>query len=233
MKRVLTLTAFVLNLLGFGQTNYESKRLEMIKTQLEARDIKDAATLKAMLEVKRHLFVPKNVRVSAYKDRPLPIGEGQTISQPYIVAYMTQALKLEPTDKVLEIGTGSGYQAAVLAKMVDSVYTIEIVESLAQKAKERLARLGYENVIVKQGDGYHGWPEKGPFDAIMVTAGATVIPEPLIDQLKIGGRIIIPVGPHYIISRLVLGTKKKRRVVRKDLIPVSFVPFTREEKKNR
>lgn len=233
MKKVLTLIAFVLNLIGFGQTNYESKRLEMIKTQLEARDITDAATLKAMLEVKRHLFVPKNVRVSAYKDRPLPIEEGQTISQPYIVAYMTQALKLEPTDKVLEIGTGSGYQAAVLAKMVDSVYTIEIVESLAQEAKERLARLGYENVIVKHGDGYHGWPEKGPFDAIMVTAGATDIPEPLIDQLKIGGRIIIPVGPHYIVSRLVLGTKKKRRVVRKDLIPVSFVPFTRGEKKNR
>ena len=222
----------LLGLLGFAQEDYTEKRRQMINTQLESRDIRDSATLKAMFDVERHLFVPKNVRVSAYKDRPLPIGDGQTISQPYIVAYMTQALELEPTDKVLEIGTGSGYQAAVLAKMVDSVYTIEIVENLAKAAKNRLQDLGYDNVIVRQGDGYHGWPEKGPFDAIMVTAGATNIPQPLLDQLKVGGRIIIPVGPHYIVSRLVLATKKKRRVVRKDLIPVSFVPFTRENDKN-
>lgn len=217
-------------MIGFGQENYTAKREQMVKTQLIARGIKDAATLFAMQNVSRHLFVPENMKPYAYSDRPLPIGDGQTISQPYIVAFMTEALQLKESDKVLEIGTGSGYQAAILAKIVDSVYTIEIVKPLAIKAKDRLQQLGYANVNVKWGDGYHGWPAKTPFDAIIVTAGADSIPQPLIDQLKIGGRMIIPVGPHNYVSHLVLVTKKKNKIIKKKLIPVRFVPFTREKK---
>lgn len=217
-------------MIGFGQENYTAKREQMVKTQLIARGIKDAATLFAMQNVPRHLFVPENMKPYAYSDRPLPIGDGQTISQPYIVAFMTEALQLKESDKVLEIGTGSGYQAAILAKIVDSVYTIEIVKPLAIKAKDRLQQLGYANVNVKWGDGYHGWPSKAPFDAIIVTAGADSIPQPLIDQLKIGGRMIIPVGPHNYVSHLVLVTKKKNKIIKKKLIPVRFVPFTREKK---
>lgn len=217
-------------MIGFGQENYTAKREQMVKTQLIARGIKDAATLFAMQNVSRHLFVPENMKPYAYSDRPLPIGDGQTISQPYIVAFMTEALQLKESDKVLEIGTGSGYQAAILAKIVDSVYTIEIVKPLAIKAKDRLQQLGYANVNVKWGDGYHGWPAKTPFDAIIVTAGADSIPQPLIDQLKIGGRMIIPVGPSNYVSHLVLVTKKKNKIIKKKLIPVRFVPFTREKK---
>ena len=217
-------------MIGFGQENYTAKREQMVKTQLIARGIKDAATLFAMQNVPRHLFVPENMKPYAYADRPLPIGDGQTISQPYIVAFMTEALQLKESDKVLEIGTGSGYQAAILAKIVDSVYTIEIVKPLAIKAKDRLQQLGYANVNVKWGDGYHGWPSKAPFDAIIVTAGADSIPQPLIDQLKIGGRMIIPVGPHNYVSHLVLVTKKKSKIIKKKLIPVRFVPFTRKNK---
>ena len=217
-------------MIGFGQENYTAKREQMVKTQLIARGIKDAATLFAMQNVSRHLFVPENMKPYAYADRPLPIGDGQTISQPYIVAFMTEALQLKESDKVLEIGTGSGYQAAILAKIVDSVYTIEIVKPLAIKAKDRLQQLGYANVNVKWGDGYHGWPAKTPFDAIIVTAGADSIPQPLIDQLKIGGRMIIPVGPHNYVSHLVLVTKKKNKIIKKKLLPVRFVPFTRKKK---
>lgn len=231
MKKVLTVIGCLLSMLSSSQEDFTLKRRQMVKTQLEARDISDSVTLKAMFDVKRHLFVPDEIKTYSYADRPLPIGEDQTISQPYIVAYMTQALQLKPSDRVLEIGTGSGYQAAVLSKIVDSVYTIEIVEKLALSAKDRLLKLGYNNVIVKWGDGYHGLPDKAPFDAIMVTAGAKTIPQPLIDQLKIGGHMIIPVGIHHIVSRLVLVTKKKRRIVTKDLLPVSFVPFTRNNAK--
>lgn len=215
---------------GFGQEDYTAKREQMVKTQLKARGIKDAATLLAMQNVPRHLFVPENMKPYAYTDGPLPIGDGQTISQPYIVAFMTEALQLKESDKVLEIGTGSGYQAAILAKIVDSVYTIEIVKNLAFKAKDRLQELGYANVNVKWGDGYHGWPVKAPFDAIIVTAGADSIPQPLIDQLKIGGKMIIPVGPYNYLSHLVLVTKKKNKIIKKKLIPVRFVPFTRDNK---
>ena len=215
-------------MIGFGQENYTAKREQMVKTQLKARGIKDAATLFTMQNVPRHLFVPENMKPYAYRDRPLPIGDGQTISQPYIVAFMTEVLQLKESDKVLEIGTGSGYQAAILAKIVDSVYTIEIVKPLAIKAKDRLQQLGYANVNVKWGDGYHGWPAKAPFDAIIVTAGADSIPQPLIDQLKIGGRMIIPVGPHSYVSHLVFVTKKKNKITKKKLIPVRFVPFTRD-----
>ena len=217
-------------MIGFGQEDYTVKREHMVKTQLEARGIRDVATLLAMQNVPRHLFVPENKKPYAYTDGPLPIGDGQTISQPYIVAFMTEALQLEESDKVLEIGTGSGYQAAILAKIVDTVYTIEIVKHLAFKAKDRLQDLGYANVNVKWGDGYHGWPAKAPFDAIIVTAGADSIPQPLIDQLKIGGRMIIPVGQYKYVSHLVLITKKKNKITQKKLIPVRFVPFTRDKK---
>ena len=225
---LLLISVFLMNCVTvLGQADYTSQREQMVKWQLQARDINDVATLAAMLNVPRHEFVPESKKVRAYTDGPLPIGNGQTISQPYIVAFMTQALLLEADHRVLEIGTGSGYQAAVLAKIVDSVYTIEIVADLAKAAKNRLKDLGYTNVVIKWGDGYHGLPTKAPFDAIMVTAGADSIPQPLIDQLKVGGRMIIPVGPHHGIRQLVLITKKKNKIIQKNLMPVRFVPFTR------
>ncbi len=199
----------------------------MVKDQLEARDIDDKGTLKAMLTVPRHLFVPKAKRRLAYQDRPLSIGHGQTISQPYMVAYMTQQLQLHKDDAVLEIGTGSGYQAAVLAEIVAKVYTMEIVEPLGLLAKERLDKMGYDNIWIKIGDGYHGWPEHAKFDAIMVTAGAESIPQPLVDQLKEGGRMVIPIGPHNGIRQLVLVQKKNGKIKTKDLMAVRFVPFVR------
>ncbi len=232
MKKMIIVVVSVLFVSGFIQDDYAAKRKKMVRSQLKARDINDPATLKAMTDVRRHLFVPENLKDRAYSDRALPIGDGQTISQPYIVAFMTQALRLNSNEKVLEIGTGSGYQAAVLAKIVDSVYTIEIVKNLAISAKDRLQKLGYHNITVKWGDGYNGWSSKAPFDAIMVTAGADSIPQPLIDQLKVGGRMIIPVGPQHAVSHLVLVKKKKNKIVTKKLLPVSFVPFTRKNKNN-
>ena len=201
----------------------------MVKEQLKARDINDKATLDAMGKVPRHKFVPENLKSIAYIDRPLPIGEGQTISQPYMVAFMTQDLKLKPHHRVLEIGTGSGYQAAVLAELVDSVFTIEIVDKLGIRARDRLKHLGYDNVEVKIGDGYHGWVEKTPFDAIIVTAGATKIPQPLLDQLAEGGRMSIPVGPTNQVRTLILATKKNGRIKKTNRMYVRFVPFTRKE----
>ena len=201
----------------------------MVETQLKARDIFDKNTLSAMARVPREQFVPEDYRVYSYTDGPLPIGEGQTISQPYIVAFMTQALRLKPGDRVLEVGTGSGYQAAILAEIVDSVYTIEIVEKLGIRAKQLLKSLRYNNVEVKIGDGYHGWPERAPFDAIMVTAGAESIPQPLIDQLSEGGRMIIPVGPHKGVRQLVRLEKKGGKIKTRELMAVRFVPFTRSK----
>ncbi len=212
-----------------GQEGYTTLRKSMVKEQISARGVVNQATLQAMLNVPRHEFVPEELKPYAYFDQPLPIGNGQTISQPYIVAFMTEALRLEKSDRVLEIGTGSGYQAAVLAKIVDSVYTIEIVKPLAMVAKKRLKELNYSNVVVKTGDGYHGWPKKAPFDAIMVTAGADSIPQPLVDQLKQGGRMIMPVGPNNGVRELVLLIKKKNKIVKRNLMAVRFVPFTREE----
>lgn len=212
-----------------GQNDYVMQREQMVKTQLQARGIKDPLTLYSMTNVPRHEFVPKNLVEHAYRDGALPIGSDQTISQPYIVAFMTETLKLKSTDRVLEIGTGSGYQAAVLGKIVDSVYTIEIIKDLAMSAKSRLKNLGYDKVVVKWGDGYHGWPEKAPFDAIMVTAGAEAIPQPLLDQLKDGGHMVIPVGPSDNVTYLVSVLKKKDRIITKELFPVRFVPFTRNE----
>jgi protein-L-isoaspartate(D-aspartate) O-methyltransferase len=226
--------ATVLVVIGFSdnvnaQDNYVAQREHMVKTQLLGRDIHDAKTLEAMREVKRHEFVPPSMKHLAYTDGPLNIGHDQTISQPYIVAYMTQELNLKPHDRVLEIGTGSGYQAAVLAKIVDSVYTIEIVEPLGITAEKRLKRLGYKNVYTRIGDGYNGWPDKAPFNAIIVTAGVNIIPPALLDQLAEGGRMIIPVGETLFNRNLMLVTKKNGKIKSKKLIPVAFVPFTRKK----
>ncbi|MDQ4059587.1 MAG: protein-L-isoaspartate(D-aspartate) O-methyltransferase, partial [Pseudomonadota bacterium] len=187
----------------------------------------DSDVLGAMREVPRHLLVPEDVRDYAYQNRPLPIGHEQTISQPYIVALMTHLLRPDEDDVVLEVGTGSGYQAAVLSRLVDRVYSIEIVEPLARQAKERLRALGYDNITVRQGDGYHGWPEHAPFDAILVTAAASHIPPPLVGQLKPGGRMVIPVGPPFMAQNLMLVEKDPDgKVHTRVLLPVSFVPLT-------
>jgi protein-L-isoaspartate(D-aspartate) O-methyltransferase len=186
----------------------------------------DASVLAAMRQVPRHEFVPDDLRDQAYANRPLPIGYGQTISQPYIVALMTDLLDPEKDDVVLEIGTGSGYQAAVLARLVDRVYTMEIVEPLAQQAAERLDALGNDNVVVRHGDGYHGWPEHAPYDGIVVTAAASHIPPPLVNQLKPDGRMIIPVGPPFMVQNLMLVEKDDQgRVHTRALLPVAFVPL--------
>lgn len=206
---------------------YARARENMAASQLQARDITHRATLQAMRTVPRHLYVPTAQRRYAYHDRPLPIGYGQTISQPYIVAYMTQIIRPASGQKVLEIGTGSGYQAAVLAEIVDQVYTIEIVGELGRTAKSVLDQQ-YDNVHVKIADGYYGWEEHGPFDAIVVTAAAEYIPPPLVEQLKDGGRMIIPVGSQFQVQQLMLVEKRGERVTTRSLMPVRFVPFTRE-----
>jgi protein-L-isoaspartate(D-aspartate) O-methyltransferase len=211
-----------------GEDKYEEQRNRMVSKQIKARGITDAATLAAMRKVPRHKFVPALLHVSAYSDRPLPIGSGQTISQPYIVAYMTEIIAPKKEDKVLEIGTGSGYQAAVLAEIADSVYTIEIIPKLAQRAQEVLAELNYSNVVVKNADGYYGWEKFAPFDAIVVTAAAEHIPPPLIEQLKEGGKMIIPVGSPFMTQQLILLTKKNGEITTQTLFPVRFVPLTRE-----
>lgn len=201
----------------------------MADEQIEGRGIRDKAVLAAMRTVPRHLFVPEAYREVAYNDGPLPIGYGQTISQPYIVAYMTEQIRPKPGFKVLEIGTGSGYQAAILAEIVGQVYTVEIVEELGKAAAERLKKLHYDQVHVKIGDGYSGWEEEAPFDAIVVTAAADFVPPPLISQLKPGGRMIIPVGSPFQVQMLKLVEKKDDRVITQNLLPVRFVPFTRKE----
>jgi len=203
---------------------HANRRERMVCEQLKARDITDERVLAAMLQVPRHEFVPVESAEAAYEDNALPLTLGQTISQPYIVAYMTQALDLRGTERVLEIGTGSGYQAAVLAKIVPEVYTIEILPELQKQAGEVLSRLGYRNVHLRVGDGYMGWPEYAPFDRIIVTAAPAEVPQPLIDQLKEGGRLVIPVGS--LDQDLVVLVKEKSGVTRKSTIPVRFVPMT-------
>jgi protein-L-isoaspartate(D-aspartate) O-methyltransferase len=212
--------------------DYAALRREMVRTQLvpPARDITDARVLTAMGKVPRHEFVPPNLRGEAYADHPLPIGHGQTISQPYIVAFMTEQLAPKATDRVLEIGTGSGYQAAVLAELVARVYTIEIVEPLAERARKDLARLGYTNVTVRAGDGYQGWPEAAPFDAIIVTCAPDHVPAPLAAQLKEGGRMSIPVGT-LGGQELYLLEKRNGELKRQAVLPVRFVPMTGEAEK--
>ena len=202
-------------------------RDRMVKGQIIARGVSDPGVLKAMEKVKRHVFVPERYRAHAYNDHPLPIGKGQTISQPYIVAFMTEALALKPKDRVLEIGTGSGYQAAILAELVDEVYTVEIVGELAKRAKQTLEKLGYRNIHVKTGDGYKGWPEKAPFDAVIVTCAPEKIPRPLVQQLKEGGRMIIPVGKAGSIQRLVKLTKKDGKIKKHEEMLVRFVPMVK------
>lgn len=199
-------------------------REEMVERQIAARGVRDPRTLEAMKTVARHLFVPEALVGQAYDDHPLPIGHGQTISQPYIVAFMTEALDLEGGETVLEVGTGSGYQAAVLAEIAGHVYSIEIVPALAEEAGARLKALGYRNVEVRAGDGYRGWPEAAPFDAIIVTAAAPRVPEPLRDQLRDGGRLVLPVGDEW--QELVVITRRGDEYEEKKVLPVRFVPMT-------
>lgn len=216
---------------SFRPESLEASRERMVREQIESRGVTDERVLAAMRKVPRHEFVPERWIDSAYDDGPLPIGYEQTISQPYIVALMTELLQLTPQSKVLEVGTGSGYQAAVLAEVAGEVYSIEIIEPLATSATERLKRLGYDKVHVKLGDGYLGWPEHAPFDAIIVTAGAEHVPPPLIEQLKPGGRMVIPIGEIPGQQSLVLVEKSATgKVTQQHVAPVSFVPLTRAPK---
>ncbi len=205
------------------EINFEKLRKKMVEEQILKRGINDKNVIEAMLKVERHLFVPDEYRNYAYEDNPLPIGYGQTISQPYIVALMTELLNLKKEDKVLEIGTGSGYQAAILSVIVDSVFTIEIIEELAKSAEERLKKLGYGNVFVKCGDGYEGWKEHSPYDKIILTCAPEEIPQELINQLKIDGIMVLPVGDLYQELKVVKKTKKG--LVIENIIPVRFVPM--------
>jgi len=240
MRKFLSLTIILL-MVQIGSISFaQSKQLKsqssympkqwsvkansMVKYQIEKRGIKNTDILRVMRNTPRHLFVTKAYSSMAYDDYPIPIGHEQTISQPYIVALMTDLLKLNGNEKILEIGTGSGYQAAVLSQLVDSVYTIEIIESLANDAKTRLHNLNYNNVIVKHGDGYKGWPSSAPFDAIIVTAAPEQVPQTLIDQLKVGGCIVIPVGDKWQELQLITKTDK-HKIKKKTVIPVRFVPM--------
>jgi protein-L-isoaspartate(D-aspartate) O-methyltransferase len=204
---------------------YAGERLRMVREQIERRGISDRRVLRAMQEVPRHLFVPEPSRANAYDDGPLPIGDGQTISQPYIVAFMSEAVRPRPTDRVLELGTGSGYQTAVLARLVRQVYTIEVRARLAEEARVRLSDLGYANVSVRIDDGHSGWPEEAPFDAIVVTAAPHETPPALLEQIGIDGRLVIPLGT--IDQELVRVTRRQSGYDREVLLPVRFVPLTR------
>jgi protein-L-isoaspartate(D-aspartate) O-methyltransferase len=224
----------VISLLAIGtdggvvqEQNYEKERRRMVARQIERRGIRDQRVLQAMGEVPRHEFVPITALAHAYDDRPLPIGFGQTISQPYIVAFMAEHLLLDPEDRVLEVGTGSGYQAAVLSRLVTQVFSIEIVDELILRATSDLQHLGYQNILVKSGDGYEGWPDLAPFDAIIVAAALDHIPQPLIDQLREDGRLIIPVGD-AVDQQLMLVEKNAGGLRRRAICPVRFVPFTRK-----
>lgn len=221
---ILMFASFSCNNNPQDNNQFMKSRQEMVNSQIKARGISDQRVLDAMLKVERHLFISNEYWGEAYDDHPLPIGYGQTISQPYIVAFMTDVLKLKSSDRVLEIGTGSGYQAAILAEICDTVFTIEIVTELAKSAETTLAQLGYKNVYVRSGDGYKGWQEKAPFNAIIVTCAPTHIPQPLQDQLTEGGRMIIPVGGVYT-QELILLEKREGVLKQKDVLPVRFVPM--------
>ena len=211
---------------------WQKKAEIMVKNQLERRGIQDEGVLRVMRETPRHLFVPKNLEDAAYEDGPLPIGEGQTISQPYIVALMTELLELNGNERVLEIGTGSGYQAAILSPLVKEVYSIEIVKSLAERADKKLKEMQYHNVAVKWGDGYKGWAEHAPFDAIIVTAAPDQVPQTLIDQMKIGGRLVLPVGTCFQKLKVV-SKMRDGEIGEKNIISVRFVPMVHSEKTSR
>ena len=209
--------------------NPQSRQVErdqMVREQIITRGVTNARVIQALREVPRHEFVLKADVAEAYEDHPLPIGFGQTISQPYIVAFMTEALRLQPHERVLEIGTGSGYQAAVLSKVVDKVFSMEIIEPLAERAKETLSKLGYTNVTVSAGDGYRGWPDEAPFDAVILTAAPEHIPQPLLDQLSIGGQLILPLGKR--VQKLMLLKRTQDGWLKEELLPVAFVPMTGE-----
>lgn len=208
--------------------NFSEKRRLMVERQIRDRGINDKAVLAAMLKVERHLFVPASQTASAYEDSPLPIGEGQTISQPFIVAYMTEAASVSPSAKVLEIGTGSGYQAAILSQIAKEVYTIEIIPELADRARATLSQFGYKNVFVKTGNGYLGWPEHAPFDAIVVTAAPDEVPQALVDQLAVNGKMVIPVGTFN--QQMMIITRSSEGIVERETIPVRFVPMTGKPK---
>ena len=209
--------------------NFDHLRKVMIKNQLQSRGIRDDAVLDVMRSVERHNFVPENYRNRAYSDGPLPIGHGQTISQPYIVAFMTEQLQVSSQHKILEIGTGSGYQAAILGELAKHVFTIEIIPELAEGAKNILNHLSYKNITVRAGDGYKGWPEEAPFERIMVTAAPTEVPQELIDQLAPGGRMILPVGAQFLVQYLWVIEKDDQGTVTKEkILPVRFVPMVKE-----
>ena len=209
--------------------NFDRLRKLMIKNQLQSRGIRDDAVLKVMRSVERHNFVPDNYRDRAYSDGPLPIGHGQTISQPYIVAFMTEQLQVSSKHKVLEIGTGSGYQAAILGELAKHVFTIEIIPELAEGAKNILNHLSYKNITVRAGDGYKGWPEESPFERIMVTAAPAEVPQTLVDQLAPGGRMILPVGAQFLVQYLWVIEKDDQGTVTKEkILPVRFVPMVKE-----
>lgn len=195
----------------------------MVENQIVSRGVRDPNVIRVMKNTPRHRFIPADLRDQAYGDHPLPIGSGQTISQPYIVALMTEYLQLSGSEKVLEIGTGSGYQAAVLSPLVDTCYSIEVVKPLAREAADKLDVMGYDNVVVKWGDGYQGWPEHAPFDRIIITAAPEEIPEKLVGQLAVGGRMVLPVGSHF--QQLILITKTKKGIRKESIIPVRFVPM--------
>jgi protein-L-isoaspartate(D-aspartate) O-methyltransferase len=225
MRRII---AFALAgcLVACAQDSYRALRETMVREQIEDRGIRDPDVLRVMRSTPRHLFVPQSLRVRAYEDTPLPIGHGQTISQPYIVAFMTEKLDVGREDKVLEIGTGSGYQAAVLSPLVKQVYSMEIVPELAQSAKETLSRYGYKNVQVRLGDGYQGWPEEAPFDRIILTAAPPEVPQALLEQLKRGGKLLAPVGRTVFSQELVLVEKlADGKIRRRAVLPVRFVPM--------
>lgn len=226
---VLLSTAMRDESLAADERTYAELRERMVREQMEARGIRDPRVLEAMRKVPRHKFVPPALQSRAYMDGPLPIGEGQTISQPYIVALMTELARPQPADRVLEIGTGSGYQAAVLAQLVEHVYTIELEQQLARHAEEALRELGYDNVTVRVGDGYAGWPDLAPFDIIMVTAAPDHVPQPLLDQLKPGGRLVVPVGPIASVQELRLIEKDESgRLKVNEVSGVMFVPLRRQ-----
>ena len=232
IRRAMMLTVFCAHEVSAaaGAADYASQRAEMVTRQIEERGVRNEQVLAALRKVPRHEFVPAGEKRHAYRDTPLPIGEGQTISQPYIVALMTELAQPDPTDRVLEVGTGSGYQAAVLAEIVEHVYTIEIEPTLAEQASKVLQQLGYRNVTVRTGDGYVGWEEHAPFDIIVVTAAPDHIPQPLLDQLKPGGRMIAPVGPVFSTQQLRVFEKNAAgKVISRNVAPVRFVPLRRQE----
>jgi protein-L-isoaspartate(D-aspartate) O-methyltransferase len=224
MRRLVALMALFVPL--WGADEYEAQRLRMVREQIEARGVRNPSVLKAMRTAPRHVFVPPEARGQAYGDHPVSIGEGQTISQPYIVALMTELLDVQPNDKVLEIGTGSGYQAAILSQLAKEVYTIEIVPELARRSREVLRQQGYANVFVRQGDGYLGWPDKAPFDRIILTAAPPDVPKALTDQLNPGGKLVAPVGVG-IQELVVIEKRPDGSLSRKKSVAVRFVPMVR------